>query len=71
MPVPNEPKLYDKQHEEPAHREQRIRERTYRLWKSDGQREGTAEHYWNRAEELIEDENLAAYPPSASTGNRT
>ena len=67
----NNPKQpYDKHHENPAHREQRIRERAYRMWESEGRPEGRAEQYWHRAEELVEDENQAAYPPSASRGNR-
>ena len=67
-----EPKqLYDKHDEDPAHREQRIRERAYSMWEADGRPEGRAEQYWNRAQELIEDENLSAFPPSASRGNRT
>jgi hypothetical protein len=67
-----EPKQpYDKHDEDPAHREQRIRERAYSMWEADGRPEGRAEQYWNRAQELIEDENLSAFPPSASRGNRT
>jgi hypothetical protein len=62
---------YDKHSEDAAHREERIRDRAYRMWESDGRPEGRAEDYWNRAKELIEDENLSAYPPSASRGNRT
>jgi hypothetical protein len=62
---------YDKHHEDPAHREQRIRERAHRMWESDGCPEGMEDQYWNRAQELIEDENQSAYPPSASRGNRT
>jgi hypothetical protein len=61
---------YDKHDEDPAHREQRIRERAYRMWESDGRPEGMADHYWNTAEELIEDENLSSYPPAASRGHR-
>ena len=67
-----EPKQpYDKHDEDPAHREQRIRERAYSMWEADGRPDGRAEQYWNRAQELIEDENLSAFPPSASRGNRT
>jgi hypothetical protein len=62
---------YDKHNEDPGHREQRTRERAYRMWESEGRPEGRAEQYWNRAQELIEDENQSAYPPSASRGNRT
>ena len=62
-----EPKQpYDKHDEDPAHREQRIRERAYSMWEADGRPDGRAEQYWNRAQELIEDENLSAFPPSAS-----
>jgi Protein of unknown function (DUF2934) len=57
--------------EDPARREQRIRECAYRMWEADGRPEGTAEQYWNRAQELIEDESRSAYPPAASRGNRT
>ena len=67
-----EPKQpYDKHDEDPGHREQRIRERAYSMWEADGRPDGRAEQYWNRAQELIEDENLSAFPPSASRGNRT
>ena len=62
---------YDKHNEDPARREQRIRERAYSMWELDGRPEGMAERYWNRAQELIENESLAAFPPSASRGNRT
>jgi hypothetical protein len=67
--VPKQP--YDKQNEDPAHLEQRIRERAYRLWEEDGRPEGRADQYWNRAQELIQDETKSAYPPSGSRGNRT
>jgi hypothetical protein len=71
VPVTNEPNPYDKRHEEPADREQRVRERAHAMWEAEGRHLGTADHYWKRAEELIEDENLAAYLPSASRGSRT
>jgi hypothetical protein len=57
--------------EDPARREQRIRERAYLMWEADGRPEGTAEEYWKRAQELIEDESRSASPPTASRGNRT
>jgi hypothetical protein len=62
---------YDKMHEDPAHSEQRIRERAYHMWEAEGCPEGRADQYWNRAKELMEDETLSAYPPAASRGNRT
>jgi hypothetical protein len=62
---------YDKHNESSAHLEQRIRERAYRMWEREGRPEGRAEEYWNRAQELIEDERQSAYPPAASRGNRT
>jgi hypothetical protein len=36
--------------------EQRTRDRAYQLWEADGAPEGNAEHYWYRAQELIERE---------------
>ena len=61
---------YDKNNEEAGHREQRIRELAYQMWEAEGRPEGRAEHYWNRAQELIEDESQSAYPPAASRGDR-
>jgi hypothetical protein len=66
----NSKEPYDKHNEDPAHREQRIRERAHQLWEREGRIEGRADQYWLRAEELIEDENQSAYPPAASRGNR-
>jgi hypothetical protein len=34
-------------------REQRIRERAYRLWEDDGRPEGRGQEFWERAEDLI------------------
>ena len=34
-------------------REHRIRERAYFLWEADGQPEGRADEFWERARELI------------------
>jgi hypothetical protein len=65
------PAAYDKYSEGPGHLEQRIRERAYRLWEVEGRPEGKQDEYWNRAQELIQDETKSAYPPSASRGNRT
>jgi hypothetical protein len=62
---------YEKTKEDPAHREERIRERAYQMWEADGRPEGNADQYWHRAKELIEDEDKSAYPPSASRGNRS
>jgi Protein of unknown function (DUF2934) len=39
-----------------ADQEQHIRDRAYQLWEADGAPEGKAEHYWYRAQELIERE---------------
>jgi|tagenome__1003787_1003787.scaffolds.fasta_scaffold7886910_1 hypothetical protein len=64
-------KAYDKQDEDSAHREQRIRERAYGMWEAEGCPEGRADEYWHRAQELIENESESAYPPSASRGNRS
>jgi hypothetical protein len=61
---------YDKMHEEPGHREERIRKRAYEMWEAEGCPDGKADQYWVRAEELIEDENQSAYPPSQSRGGR-
>jgi hypothetical protein len=62
---------FDKHDGDPGHVEMRIRELAYRLWEVEGRREGRDDEYWNRAQELIEDEAKSAYPPSASRGNRT
>jgi hypothetical protein len=62
---------YDKHNEDPGHLERRIRELAYRLWDVEGRLEGRDDKYWNRAQELIQDETKSAYPPSASRGNRT
>ena len=61
----------DKQNEEPAHLEQRIRERAYQMWEREGRPEGRADQYWLRAEEIIQDEAQSAYPPAQSRGNRS
>jgi hypothetical protein len=62
---------YDKHNEDPGHLEQRIRKLAYRLWEVEGRLEGRDDEYWNRAQELLQDETKSAYPPSASRGNRT
>jgi hypothetical protein len=38
-------------------REERIRERAYRLWQDDGSPEGRADEYWGRAEAQIDAES--------------
>ena len=52
-------------------REQRIRERAYRLWEEDGRPEGQDLEYWTRAEELIgmEEHPGAALEPNPMTRN--
>jgi hypothetical protein len=69
--VDGKSKAYDKQNEDSAHREQRIRDRAKTMWEAEGSPDGKAEEYWHRAQELIEDENQSAYPPAASRGNRS
>jgi hypothetical protein len=54
-----------------AERENRIRERAYRLWEAEGRPDGRQEEYWHRSQELLEDEAKSAYPPAQSRGNRT
>ena len=62
-----------------AAREERIRERAYHLWESEGQPEGRAVEFWERAAELVgmEDSGLtgqienpiaAGIDPTAPTG---
>jgi hypothetical protein len=48
-----------------------VRERANRLWEAEGRPAGRGEEYWFRAQELIDDESQASYPPSQSRGNRT
>lgn len=50
-------------------REQRIRERAYRLWEEDGRPEGQDAEFWERAEALIamEDHPDAALEPNPLT----
>lgn len=43
-------------------REQRIRERAYRLWEEDGRPEGQADAYWQQAEQQVGAEASAAEP---------
>jgi DUF2934 family protein len=62
---------FEKHNETPGHLDQRIRELAYRLWEVEGCPEGKQDYYWNRAQEIIQDGNESAYPPSASRGNRT
>jgi Protein of unknown function (DUF2934) len=69
--VSPKPAAYDKHSENPDHLEQRIRELAYHLWEVEGRPDGRQDEYWNRAQELLEDEMKSAYPPSASRGNRT
>ena len=68
---PSKSPPYEKHSEDPRQIEQRIRERAYRLWEVEGRPAGREDEYWNRAQELIQDELKSAYPPSASRGNRT
>ena len=68
---PAKPPPYEKHNEDPRQIEQRIRERAYHLWEVEGRPAGREDEYWNRAQELIQDELKSAYPPSASRGNRT
>ena len=51
--------------------EGRIRERAHHLWELEGRQEGRDEEYWRRAEEQLQSDAQAAYPPSASRGHRT
>jgi hypothetical protein len=60
----------DKEHENPLHLEQRTRELAYEMWEREGRPEGRQDLYWLRAEELLQDETKAAYPPAQSRGNR-
>ena len=60
----------DKQHENAAHLQQRIRETAHGMWESEGCPEGQGDRYWLSAEELLQDETKAAYPPAQSRGNR-
>ncbi|MBA3519543.1 MAG: DUF2934 domain-containing protein [Rhizobiales bacterium] len=57
--------------ESAADTEQRIRERAFLLWETEGRQDGGVDAYWLRARELIEDESKSAYPPTQSRGNRT
>jgi hypothetical protein len=61
----------DKRHEDPAHLKQRIRETAHAMWEGEGCPEGHDAQYWLRAEELLQDETQAAYPPMQSRRNRT
>jgi hypothetical protein len=48
---------------DPAH-EQRVRERAYHLWEADGKPHGSDVQYWERARELIaEEESVASSQP--------
>jgi hypothetical protein len=49
-----------------AEREQRIRERAYKLWHADGEPEGRSEEYWHRARVLIEAEEHGRFSPNQS-----
>lgn len=42
--------------EEREEREERIRQRAYRLWEQEGSPEGQADEYWTRAEAQIDAE---------------
>lgn len=61
--------MTDVEHEQDL--EQRIRERAYHMWEMEGRADGRADEYWERAEEMIEAETHAAYPPTQSRGHRT
>jgi hypothetical protein len=50
--------------------EDNIRMRAYLLRELEDRQEGRADHYWQRARELIESESHSAYPPAQSRGNR-
>jgi Protein of unknown function (DUF2934) len=50
--------------------EDNIRMRAYLLWELEGRQEGRADHYWQRARELIESESQSGYPPAQSRANR-
>ena len=45
--------LNSKQHGERGHPEERIRERAYQIWQSDGQPSGQHERHWFQAEEEL------------------
>ncbi|WP_081493047.1 DUF2934 domain-containing protein [Bradyrhizobium yuanmingense] len=51
--------------------EGRIRERAHHLWELEGRQEGKDEEYWHRAEQQLQSDTQAAYPPSASRAHRT
>jgi hypothetical protein len=42
--------------------EQRVRERAYALWEAEGQPEGRAEEFWDRARRELEHEEGAVAP---------
>jgi hypothetical protein len=46
-------------------KEDRIRQRAYRLWEENGSPEGQADEYWRRAEAQIDAEGDAEPPPPA------
>jgi hypothetical protein len=46
-------------------REDRIRQRAYRLWQDDGSPEGRADEYWGRAEAQIDAEGGLEAPEPA------
>lgn len=55
-------------------REERIRQRAYRLWQEEGSPEGRADEYWSRAQAQIDaegdDEGTAPAAPSDQSGKR-
>jgi hypothetical protein len=49
-------------------RDQRIRERAYRIWEEEGQPEGRQEEHWRRAEAEISEEEAQSLSPSGRAG---
>lgn len=50
--------------------EQRIRERAYQIWESEGCPEGGAERHWEMARKLVEAELLAERPAEPAARSR-
>lgn len=51
-------------------REERIRQRAYRLWEDDGSPEGRAEEYWSRAVAQVEAETADTDEPAADQASK-
>jgi len=49
-------------------RDQRVRERAYRIWEEEGQPEGRQEEHWRRAETEISEEEAQSISPSGCAG---